>query len=179
MTMVIEENADPLSEYPITIVDICPEVAAAYAGSSTVTAQPIDAILDTAHGVVTIPAGQTAYTVKGRLGSKNLILSGDYLDQDIELFLRAPGVLEVSKWLYLVDGSNAVAAIAPDDDNPIVYTREGTSYAPARAKQHHPHYLPFKTPLEKNLGMFPELKKSKSEPRGERVPFPGLSNKAK
>ena len=179
MTMVIEENADPLSEYPITIVDVCPEVAAAYANGGTVTAQPIDAILDTAHGVVTIPAGQTAYTVRGRVGNKSLILSGDYLNKDIELFLRAPGVLEVSKWLYLVDGSNAIAGIAPDDDDPIVYTREGTSYAPARAKQHRPHYLPFRTPLEKNLGMFPELKKSKSEPRDERVPFPGLSNKAK
>ena len=76
-----------------------------------------------------------------------------------------------------LENGSAVAAVAPDDDEPIVYTREGTSYTPARAKQHHPHFLPFKTPLEEKLGLFPELRMSKAKPRGERVPFPNLPNK--
>ena len=178
MTMVIEENPDPLSDYPITFTDIFPEVAAALAGEGAmIMAQPLDGILDTAHGVVTIPAGQVAYRIRSKDGNRVLTLSANYLDQDIEFFLREPGVLEVSDWFYLVENGSAVAAVAPDDDEPIVYTREGTSYTPARAKQHHPHFLPFKTPLEEKLGLFPELRMSKAKPRGERVPFPNLPNK--
>jgi hypothetical protein len=180
MTMVIEENPDPLSEYPITITDICPEVAKALAGTdASVIARPIDAELDTAHGVVTIPTGQTAYIIKSRTVSRTLTISATYVGQDIEFFLREPGVLEVSDWLYLVEGNSAVAGIAPDEGDPIVYTREGTSYAPARAKQHHPHFAPFKTPLEKQLGLYPELRLSKAKPRGERVPFPGVPTKVR
>ena len=181
MTMVIEENQDPLSDYPITFTDICPEVAAALAAGTTgsaVIARPIDAILDTAHGVVTIPAGQVAYIIKGKQ-NRSLTLSTDYLTQDIELFLREPGVLELSEWLYLVENNSAVAAIAPDTGVPLVYTRVGTNYVPARAKQHHPQFSPFKTPMEEKLGLFPELKMSKAKPRGERVPFPGLPTKVR
>jgi hypothetical protein len=160
LTMVVDENADPLSGYPIEFSNLCPELAKAIvSGTGTAIPHPVNATFDTEHGVVTIPRGQVAYTIKDKNGSKDLFVSAEHLDEDIELFLREPGVLEVKTWLLLIDsGNNLVGCL--DYELPLVYTREGTNYSPARSPRRH-GYNPFRTPLEKQLGMYPEVKKSK------------------
>ena len=169
VSMVVDENSDPLSGYPIEFSDFCPEVAKAIAGTSgTVMPQPINATYDTEHGVVTIPADQVAYIIKvPKAASRRLTISGEYVGQDIQLFLRAPGVLELKDWVFLLEGDEPVGAL--DSEVPITYTRDDVSSAPAAAPRHH-SFIPFRTPLENHISVSGiEAKKSRtslsSEPR--------------
>jgi len=167
LTMVVDENEDPLSGYEIAFTDFCPELAKAIAGSDgVVRAMPLNATFDMAHGIVTIPADQTAYTIKSRSGSRTLTISAEYVGQDIQLFLRAPGVLELKTWVFLVEGNEAVGAL--DYELPMVYTRTDAVNAPARGPRHS-SYNPFRTPLERHLGLLRNMQK----PRTERAPFTG------
>ena len=128
LTLVIDESDDPLSGYPIMLTSLCPEIAQAIGGNgATVTAIPVYADFNTAHGIVTIPAGQPAYTIQPRKGTAFTLTVGDYSGKDAVLYLKADGGLQNKTNIALFNGGS----VAGNTNANTTFYRKGSS-APAR-----------------------------------------------
>ena len=127
LTLAIEESDDPLSG-DIMFTDICPEIATALAARGTVQASPVYAYFDTATGVVTIPAGQTAYTVTaGRMTTAYTV--SDFYGKNASLYLREPGVLFNKTNIAFYSGETRSAWTNTE----TLFNRSSASSAPARS----------------------------------------------
>lgn len=170
MTLAIEESDDPLSGYDIMFTSLCPEIANAIAGrAGSATPQPVYASFDTAHGIVTIPAGQIAYTIKQRTQTYNLT-TGDVSGEDIVLFLKEDGSLQNKKNIGFFNGTD----LAGNTNRNTVFYRGGKSNAPARmATRKRSSLRPIGKTYVENISLYPGLDMGPVE----RVPFTG--NRAK
>ena len=141
LTLKIEESDDPLSGYDIMFTDLCPEIAKALAGrGGSATAIPVYASFDTAHGVVVIPAGQPAYTVKPRMGSEYTVSTGDVYGNDVVLYFNTDGSLRNKTNIGMWNGDT----LAGNTNRDTTFYPDGKkSNAPARASRRGYGLRPF------------------------------------
>ena len=170
MTLAIEESDDPLSGYDIMFTSLCPEIANAIAGrAGSATPQTVYATFDTAHGIVTIPAGQIAYTIKQRTQTYNLT-TGDANGEDIVMYLKEDGSLQNKKNIVFFNGTERAGFTNVN----TTFYRNGTSNAPARGAARKSFRIsPVGKTYTENLNVYPGLDMAPVE----RVPFTG--NRAK
>lgn len=140
LTFTIEESDDPLSGYDIMFTDLCPEIAKALAGrGGTATAIPVYASFETAHGIVTIPAGQPAYTIKPRIGAEYTVTVSDFTN-DITLYWKEDGTLQNKTNICMYNGSENVGNT---NRNTTFYRNGSKNNAPARVSRRGYGLKPF------------------------------------
>ena len=169
MTLTVEESDDPLSGYEIMFSSLCPEIASAIAGrTASVTAQPVYAMFDTAHGVVTIPTGQIAYTIKQKNQTTNLTV-GDVYGNEVVLFLREDGSLRNKQNIGFWNGSELVGNTNRD----TTFYPDGASNAPGRKTRKSFSINPIGKTFLENMNLYPGLDTAPVD----RMPFTGMRTK--
>jgi hypothetical protein len=149
--------------------ELCPEIAKAIGGrTATVTAVPVYATFNTALGIVVIPAGQPAFTVKPRIGSEYTLNTGDVNGEDIYLYWTGPGTLRNKKNICLWKGQERAGNTNAD----TIFYRDGSNKAPARVGRHFSGVKPFKA-VDQSITRYPGLDKTPME----KVPFTGERTK--
>ena len=171
LTFVIEESDDPLSGYDIMFTELCPEIAEAIGGrGATVTAIPVYASFDTAHGILTIAADQPAFKVKPRMGSEYTLTTGDVYGEDIYLYWTEAGTLRNKTNICLwKDGDRA----GNTNVDTTFYRDDTGNNAPARVSRPFSGFRPFHAP-ETSISRYPGLDKTPREKvlfTGERTKF--------
>ena len=166
LTLSVEESDDPLAGFDLMFPSLCPEIAQGIAGRlGTATAVPVYGTFDTEHGVITIPAGQVAYTVKPRVGTTYNLTTGDVYGGDIVLYLREANTLRNKTNIGFFQGENLMGNTNAD----TYFYRNGTTNAPRKATGRKSYgFRPIELGLEKNIGHFEGLVRP-----AERIEFVG------